>query len=562
MRQREKKYNRKAVTVLLSLVLVVFWVSCQTVDDTREYYIDSIGGDDHNSGTSENSPWKTLEKVSSMTFLPGDRIYFKRGSSYSGCVTINGDGTASDPITISAYGTGDAPSFTNPNYSDNTGNAMRIRGDYHIVEDLYFHHTAPAPPSAGFETVWSVGALHVSLGHDHVIIRNNEFANTPKAIQSYSEYSLITNNYIHDGNSSQFNGFLSRPYWGPIGIHLGIGNQEVSYNTIENMYVVGGKWGGDGSAIEIDDGRNHKDNIHIHHNTTEHNMGFLEVSWWADFGKMSSTNVTIDHNVSRDYQQFVLWWAPTSASTIENNTIIRTDNEFYGPFDGVFFFDARPADVTLTRNIVVTDNDLTEAIFVQDYDGGIYDVTHTNNCYWDVADGNPDIGLPLGPGEIITDPLFVDYAGKDYDLQPGSPCAGWGALADTPPPASDLMLSRSDYQDRLRAFWLSECIANWTGIQTEGDRTGRLGRIPDCAHICAQTGAVPSNDQLLQFHIAIWPRLVADQRCGGDDDCSSSSRLPGPATSVHRRVDPGWAEGVTIIRARKGSVSLRPGGRV
>ena len=31
MRQREKKYNRKAVTVLLSLVLVVFWVSCQTV---------------------------------------------------------------------------------------------------------------------------------------------------------------------------------------------------------------------------------------------------------------------------------------------------------------------------------------------------------------------------------------------------------------------------------------------------------------------------------------------------------------------------------------------------
>jgi len=35
----------------------------------------------------------------------------------------------------------------------------------------------------------------------------------------------------------------------------------------------------------------------------------------------------------------------------------------------------------------------------------------------------------------------------------------------------DLVLSRSDYQDRLRAFWLSESIANWTGLQTEGDRT-------------------------------------------------------------------------------------------
>jgi len=39
------------------------------------------------------------------------------------------------------------------------------------------------------------------------------------------------------------------------------------------------------------------------------------------------------------------------------------------------------------------------------------------------------------------------------------------------PPSAGLVLSRSDYQDRLRAFWLSESIANWTGLQTEGDRT-------------------------------------------------------------------------------------------
>jgi hypothetical protein len=39
---------------------------------------------------------------------------------------------------------------------------------------------------------------------------------------------------------------------------------------------------------------------------------------------------------------------------------------------------------------------------------------------------------------------------------------------------NDLELSRADYQDRLRAFWLSQSIANWTGLQTEGQRT----RIP------------------------------------------------------------------------------------
>jgi hypothetical protein len=376
------------------------------------------------------SPWKSLSAVSSMIFQPGDNIYFKRGSSYSGCVTINGNGTASNPITISAYRTGNAPSFTNPDVDDSNGNAMRIRGDYHIVENLYFHHTAPAWDRSGFEQVWSVGALHVSLGNDHVIIRNNEFANNAKAIQSYSEYSLITHNNIHDGNPAQSDGFLSIPYWGPIGIHLGIGNQEVSYNTITNMYVAGGEWGADGGAIEIDDGRNHKDNIHIHHNTTEHNMGFLEVSYIHDIEKMPSTGIIIDHNVSRDYQNFVLWWAPTTSSSIVSNTIIRTDNELYGPFDGVFFFDARPADVMLTKNIIVTDNDLSEMVFVQDWDGGIDDIIHTNNCFWDVDDGKVELGVTWGPGEIAANPLFVDFNGGDYHLLPASPALGWGAVSD------------------------------------------------------------------------------------------------------------------------------------
>jgi len=431
-----EKSMKKSKSFVVFILLVGFLAACSgskaapTPGIGQDYYVDSGSGDDNNDGTSESSPWKSLDKVSSMTFEPGDRIYFKRGSSYEGSVTINGDGTSNNPITISAYGTGKAPSFTNPNFSDSYGNAMRVRGDYQIVENLYFHHTAPAPDDGGFELVWSVGALHVSLGNDHVIIRNNEFAKTPKAIHSYSQHSLITNNYIHDPNMDQVNGFLSVPYWGPIGIHLGIGNQEVSYNTIENMFVAGGEYGADGGAIEIDDGRNHKDNIHIHHNKTEHNMGFVEISWWDDAEKMPSSNVTIDHNVSRDYQDFVLWWAPTSNSAIESNTIIRTDNQYTGPFDGVFFIDAPPGDITLTKNIIVADKDLTEAIFVEGFDGGVNDVTRTNNCYWDVVDGNVNLGLPFGPGETEADPLFVDLEGGDYHLQPGSPCAGWGALND------------------------------------------------------------------------------------------------------------------------------------
>lgn len=402
---------------------ITFFLHCGLLTSEQAYYIDSVDGSDDNSGTSINSPWKSLSKVSSITFQPGDNIYFKRGSSYTGCVTINGDGTAGKPITVSAYEEGDAPRFTNPEYSISNGNALRVRGDYQIVENLYFYNCAPAPERSSFEVVWSVGALHVSLGNNHVIIRNNEFSHNAKAIQSYSENSLITNNYIHDGNELEQDGFLSFPYWGPIGIHMGIGNQEVSYNRIESMYVEGGNWGGDGGAIEIDDGRNHKDNYHIHHNTTKHNMGFLEISWDADIEKEPTSNIIIEFNISRDYQDFVYWWAENSNSRISNNTIIRTDYLEGMASDEVFLLDGQ--NISISKNIIV----VRDAMWYPVFRGKQKESSaHTDNCYWDVDDGKVDLGVPWGSGEIEADPLFKDFTGGDYHLLPDSPAAGWGAL--------------------------------------------------------------------------------------------------------------------------------------
>ena len=436
--------RRLAVAVLVSLVLVVLSVSCQraaeppepgvqeesetasgTTGVLREFYVDSVSGDDQNAGTTEESPWKTLAKVSSRTFRPGDGVFFKRGSEYSGCVTINGDGNADNPITVGAYGSGSPPSFTNPDKTTCSGNAMRIRGDYHVVQDLYFHHAASSLPGASFTSVWAVGALHVDLGNDHVIIRNNEFSHNAKAIQSSSEHSLITNNYIHDANELEQEGFLSAPYWGPIGIHLGIGNQEISHNTIENMYAEGGEWGGDGGAIEIDDGRNHKDNIHIHHNRTVHNMGFLEISWEHDIAQMPTSNVLIEYNVSLDYQDFVFWWADDSRSRISNNTIIRTHSLEGMAEDTVFVLDGQ--DISISDNIIVTRDDMWNLVFTGD---GKDSSVHTNNCYWNIDDGPVKLGVEPGIGEFTADPQFVDFDGGDFLLLPGSPAEGLGAFGD------------------------------------------------------------------------------------------------------------------------------------
>ncbi|MCD6288501.1 MAG: hypothetical protein J7M12_05245 [Candidatus Hydrogenedentes bacterium] len=68
------------------------------------YYVDSIDGDDANSGLAESSAWKSLEKVNGWTFNPGDRILFRAGASWTGQLWPKGSGTESSPIIVDRYG--------------------------------------------------------------------------------------------------------------------------------------------------------------------------------------------------------------------------------------------------------------------------------------------------------------------------------------------------------------------------------------------------------------------------------------------------------------------------
>lgn len=43
--------------------------------------------------------------------------------------------------------------------------------------------------------------------------------------------------------------------------------------------------------------------------------------------------------------------------------------------------------------------------------------------------------------------------------------------------AKTLIISRTDYKDQLYGFWLGQCIANWTGLVTEMDKIGNIGKI-------------------------------------------------------------------------------------
>lgn len=93
-----------------SLAVTMFGLSLLTAAArATNYYIDSIAGVDTNNGTSTGTPWKTLTKVNSITFLPGDNVLFKRGGSWTGNLHLLGNGSSTAPLVVDAYDSGPAP---------------------------------------------------------------------------------------------------------------------------------------------------------------------------------------------------------------------------------------------------------------------------------------------------------------------------------------------------------------------------------------------------------------------------------------------------------------------
>lgn len=73
------------------------------------FYVDAENGNDNAAGIDENSAWKSLDKVNSVTFRPGSRLLFRSGQSWTGQLTPKGSGMAGSPIVVDQYGRGEKP---------------------------------------------------------------------------------------------------------------------------------------------------------------------------------------------------------------------------------------------------------------------------------------------------------------------------------------------------------------------------------------------------------------------------------------------------------------------
>jgi len=389
----------------------------------RKYYVDSVRGSDRNSGRSESSAWKSHTKVESEPLAPGDVIHFKRGSAFSGNIEIDESGTAARPIRLTAYGKGHPPKFTNPTTGDAHGNAILIGGSYIIVESLHFHDT-PGEHVSGMIIMTQLAALRIARGADHCIIRNCEFIKTGQGIMSAGEHTLITRNYLDGPSYALWR--TSKSSWGPMGIHLNIGNQEVSYNTIKNFGTRDSPWGSDGGAIEIDCGRYHKKNIYIHHNYSEGNAGFLESSWDYDWPRYSQEiqDWRVSFNVCYDGQSWLFMLAPGKDIYFDNNTIARY-NGFGRAQNSGARIDVRggkpvgvAAGLHFRNNLFI----YSSSPYTGNRSGGALKTANWYSKHKSPGAKYKGDDKQAGSG----DPLLVDLQKGDYHLKADSPLRGKG----------------------------------------------------------------------------------------------------------------------------------------
>tara|TARA_B100000497_G_C7688753_1_gene418073 strand:+ start:534 stop:2783 length:2250 start_codon:yes stop_codon:yes gene_type:complete len=95
-------YFKKISFIILYLILVSF-------NDAEVYYISSSEGNDDNDGFSIQNPIKSIDKLNTIIFNPGDSILFKSGDYWQGMFWLNGSGSSLSPIVVDVYGGDNRP---------------------------------------------------------------------------------------------------------------------------------------------------------------------------------------------------------------------------------------------------------------------------------------------------------------------------------------------------------------------------------------------------------------------------------------------------------------------
>lgn len=484
-----KRKGVRAISLLVAMIMIlgVFAVSSPIPVSAAgvNYYVDAIGGNDNNSGTSTSSAWKTLTKVNGMTFLPGDKILFKAGCSWTGQLHPLGSGSSTSAIIIDMYGTeakpvingngmtGQAPVYLyNQQYweinnlaiTNNASTSGDRRGvlveaaNYGTVNHIYLKHLdihdVKGIVSETMEGKNTAGIAIWVLADDSVATRFNDILIEGCTIHDVSNEGIIT---LHKGSSIDYPGtgnWTSRRF-----SNLAIRNNTI-YNITKNGMILRLL---DNTCV-VEYNVCHDTATAMHGNTIytagcngtvfQYNEGYLNKSPDGYDGSMydadlKSPNTVWQYSYSHDNIEGLMWFC----TVLQDTGIIVRYNISQNDKNNIFRFEFDLGEASIYNNVVYIAPGLTSKIIGENgsknqtysfYNNIIYNLsssagysfssTTKRTIDYNVFYGQHPTKEPADAHKLTSDPKFVNPGGggyginslDGYKLQASSPCINSG----------------------------------------------------------------------------------------------------------------------------------------
>ena len=155
----------------------------------QKTYFVSPDGNDAASGLSVKDAWRSIAKVNSFVFQPGDKVLFESGKTFYGQLKVQGSGTEEAPIVLSSFGGAARPVI---NFGDAEGAGILLENVDHWEV-------------VGMEVV-SYEPYKIGIGRQGIVVRISK--------PGRSDHFVIRDNYIHDiwgqlGGNGMYVGYSS-----------------------------------------------------------------------------------------------------------------------------------------------------------------------------------------------------------------------------------------------------------------------------------------------------------------------------------------------------------------
>ena len=400
----------KTLSKFVLMIVALIGLS-NTTSFATNYYVDPSS----TSTTANGSlayPWKTIAQVNSGTTLlnPGDSVFFKRGQSYSGRLTISRSGSATAPIVYTNYGTGNLPEFNNA-----ITDIINIYNKQYIV--INGIKIIDNSISTTDHTVQAKISYAINIENSpNCTISNCDISlvGVGIAVLAGSDNTTITGNYMHNMRMVRNTPTSVNPDddYGANPMVIGSSNNTISNNRFEECWALSYDYGYDGGAVELFGGT--MNNNKIMNNTAINCNGFMEIG--------SSSNGTAQNNIVAYnkiincgiigvYQNGSTFSVTVNNLQYYNNTVVETVKQYSQP--GVMFWMAG----TGAAGMVVVKNNIFWLSSGTNFASSKFNsgqMVHSNNIFR-MASGS--LGITLNSSELLSTnaSLFTSVTGVPAD---------------------------------------------------------------------------------------------------------------------------------------------------